>query len=139
MAANTNVPRVTRRESAPLMDFCWTNEVGLGASTINGNFALFYVDRDLAIDSLKYAYSTAAASSDDFKLSYASDLAGTSRTDILTGQPLDGAAGDYDATFGDHAPVVPAGNWLFIEDDSSTIASLAGLRIFIQGRLGVRA
>ena len=35
MAANTNVPRQTRKETRALADFCFTNEVGLGAATIN--------------------------------------------------------------------------------------------------------
>jgi hypothetical protein len=135
---NTNVPRQTRKESRTLTDFCWSNPIPLSAADINANLAMFYVDRDLAIDQIHYAYTTAAAATDDFKISYSSTLGG-SRTDVLTGQPLDGAAGDYDATFGDHAPLIPANSWVFIEDDSSTIASLVGFRIFIQGRLGVRA
>lgn len=140
MPANTNVPRQTRKETRALSDFCFTNEVGLGASTINGEFALFYCDRDFAIDSLKYAYSTAGAADDEISFAYASDLAGTSLTTILDNQPIDGAAGDYNAVFGDHAPIVPAGNWLFINHaDSGTVSTVAGLRVFIQGRMGVRA
>lgn len=140
MAANTNVPRQTRKETRALADFCFTNEVGLGAATINSEFALFYCDRDFAIDSLRYAYATAGAADDEISFGYAPDLAGTGLTTILDNQPIDGAAGDYAATFGDNAPLVPAGNWLFINHaDSGTVADVAGLRVFIQGRMGVRA
>jgi hypothetical protein len=136
----SNVQRQTRTETRKLMDFCWTSEVGLTDTSIANPYFLFYVDRDLAIDQLKYNYATKSETAgDDIKFGYASALGGTV-TDLVDGAPVTADPGaDLEVTFPDttKALIVPAGSWFVVEADTVAGSNLAGLRVFVQGRLGV--
>lgn len=139
MAANTNVPIAERTEGIPIHAVDWTNETALDATALGSPVALFYCELPLAIDHVHFGYSTASTSASAVKLSYASSLAGT-RTDILTGLNTgDGSTKEKNATISGHAPLVPAGNWLFVERDTGTLTGLDGLRIYVRGRRNVRS